>query len=332
MRRSRGCELPGTFNPLVVGELFTEQFEPWKNLATTAKDQIGEATHNTVAAAINNITVLETTNGILQIIHRGLDKMKTDLERKTTELLEPYFTTHPITYNHYLTDTVQKAQSARRRRNFEQTLKELFGVDHLDNERYQVQPAHLLNLLDQRIEADMESYASNSAIDYMQAYYKVALKRFVDDFSVLAVEQCLVGRLPSLFTPEMVQKLSEEDVSGLASETEHTTAQRSQCLEKLAVLEEGLRDLKSLDKHRLILQDSDIERETNFGQPLLQRHRSITGLVYGGLDVVNGEDTNMASAPGSPLLAEVIVDPPEDVWPPTPSKKKKKAGHSTLGF
>ncbi len=85
-------------------------------------------------------------------------------------------------------------------------------------------------------------------------YRKVALKRFVDDFSVLAVEQCLVGRLPSLFTPEMVQKLSEEDVSGLASETEHTTAQRSQCLEKLAVLEEGLRDLKSLDKHRLILQ------------------------------------------------------------------------------
>ena len=174
MRRSRGCELPGTFNPLVVGELFTEQCEPWKNLATRAKDQIVEATHNTVAAAINNITVLETTNGILQIIHRGLDKMKTDLERKTTELLEPYFTTHPITYNHYLTDTVQKAQSARRRRNFEQTLKELFGVDHLDNERYQVQPAHLLNLLDQRIEADMESYASNSAIDYMQAYYKVS--------------------------------------------------------------------------------------------------------------------------------------------------------------
>ena len=174
MRRSRGCELPGTFNPLVVGELFTEQCEPWNNLATRAKDQIVEATHNTVAAAINNITVLETTNGILQIIHRGLDKMKTDLERKTTELLEPYFTTHPITYNHYLTDTVQKAQSARRRRNFGQTLKELFGVDHLDNERYQVQPAHLLNLLDQRIEADMESYASNSAIDYMQAYYKVS--------------------------------------------------------------------------------------------------------------------------------------------------------------
>jgi hypothetical protein len=28
MRRSRGCELPGTFNPLIIGELFKEQCQP----------------------------------------------------------------------------------------------------------------------------------------------------------------------------------------------------------------------------------------------------------------------------------------------------------------
>lgn len=28
MKKSRGCELPGTFNPLIIGELFTEQCQP----------------------------------------------------------------------------------------------------------------------------------------------------------------------------------------------------------------------------------------------------------------------------------------------------------------
>ncbi len=32
--------------------------------------------------------------------------MKTDLERKTTKLLKPYFTTYLITYNYYLINTI----------------------------------------------------------------------------------------------------------------------------------------------------------------------------------------------------------------------------------
>ena len=32
VRRSRGCELPGTFNPLVIGDLFYQQSKPWKRL------------------------------------------------------------------------------------------------------------------------------------------------------------------------------------------------------------------------------------------------------------------------------------------------------------
>ncbi|KAL1581636.1 hypothetical protein WHR41_09595, partial [Cladosporium halotolerans] len=97
----------------------------------------------------------------------------------------------------------------------------------------------------------MERYASDSAVDYMQAYYKVALKRVVDDFSTLAVEQCLVGRLPFLFRPEVIHEMSEEEISQLASETEDTTNQRDKCMERLTVLQAGLHELRSLRKHRL---------------------------------------------------------------------------------
>ncbi len=105
-------------------------------------------------------------------------------------------------------------------------------------------------------EPDMERYASSTAIDIMEAYYKVALKRVVDDISVLAIEQCLVRRLPSLFSPEKVYCLSDADVRRIAAESDEAVAERARLEEKLGTLEAGLRDLRRLDKHRVLASPS----------------------------------------------------------------------------
>lgn len=39
---TRGCELPGMFNPLIVGDLFREQSGPWENLAREHLETIGK--------------------------------------------------------------------------------------------------------------------------------------------------------------------------------------------------------------------------------------------------------------------------------------------------
>jgi hypothetical protein len=174
---------------------------------------------------------------------------------------------HPITYNHYLTENVQKAQSQRRRQQLKRVLQGIFGQKLLRQE-YDLDVNNLLSQLVETTEADMDRYASYAAIDVMEAYYKVclaancdhslatwtnsikvALKKVVDDISVLAVKECLIQQLPTLFMPEAVFNMDDDIIRGIAAESEEAAAKRERSTVRLHVLEMGLRDLSYLNNH-----------------------------------------------------------------------------------
>ncbi|KAK3618030.1 hypothetical protein LTR22_026516 [Elasticomyces elasticus] len=313
MRVSRGCELPGTFNPLVVGELFSEQCQPWKNHVKETKDCIFEAARSAMVAIVDYIAVEETADGLVRLIGQGMDKLKQDLDRKLDEILRPHFEMHPITYNHYLTDNVQKAQSRRRRRKIETVLRKEFG--DLNAQDYNaIEPLHLLNLLDDDIEADMENYGSDLAVDYMEAYYKVALKKFIDDFSVLGIEQCLIQKLPLLFTPEVVQRLTAEEIAGVAAESHAIDIERQQCADRQAALEAGLQDLKVLDKHRPMITEDEFRPHKE--RPARDTHEDSTADIRQNIRISND-------------LPEATVEPFVDSWDSLvvgPKRGKKMKG------
>ncbi|KAF3492327.1 uncharacterized protein GIQ15_01844 [Arthroderma uncinatum] len=239
-------------DPHIVGDLFKEQCQPWKGLVDSFTQKIYMAAHFTIRSALNNAADEATATVLLQeVILPGLQGIKRSLDSKVAEILEHHEVGHPITYNHYLTDNVQKAQSKRRKEELEELLKEVLGPYSLDSGVYshQFHAEVLLSRLVERTEANMDRYASNAAIDMMEAYYKVALKRMIDDVSVLAIEACLMNQLPGLFSPKTACSLPDDAVRRIAAESPRSIEERMRLKEALAVLETGYQHLSRLNTY-----------------------------------------------------------------------------------
>ncbi|KAK8036251.1 hypothetical protein PG993_008865 [Apiospora rasikravindrae] len=252
MKESRGRELPGTYQPLIVAELFSKQCKPWKGLVVVLSDRIVASSLATVSAVLQYVSDEKTAKSLLQeVVGPSLEKLRESLSTKVEEILEPHVSGHPITYNHYLTENVQKAQASRKRRELEDQLKSFFDVDELANFKaaLKVNLRSLLGTLVSSSEPDMDNVSCSMATDMMEAYYKVALKKVVDDVSVLAIEQCLIQKLPDLLSPEIVCDLKDEAVQRLAGESSQDALERDHTQERLRVLESGMSELKRLNRH-----------------------------------------------------------------------------------
>ncbi|KAJ4345899.1 uncharacterized protein N0V89_012035 [Didymosphaeria variabile] len=341
LKRSRGRELPGTFDPLIIGQLFHEQREPWSKLVNDTVDKVVQAVHFVVRSVLSHFSNLSTLDALLKhFIYPRLEVMTKELRGKVNELLKPHDTGHPITYNHYLTENVQKAQDKRRAREIKKSLEKFFGNDYTSQgtQLMNIDVNNLIQFLVTKTEADMNNYASSTATDFMEAYYKVALKKVIDDFSVLAVEVCFIEKLPNLFCPEDVFNLTEETISTLAAEDEESAAERARCSEKLQVLENGLRELKSVQGiSPATFQDNQGE-ETSLEASSVPHKLTTANLEEStkSLSLVNGVrsvqypgpvEVKPVSEPEEPLVPEQPRD--HDGWGPffgTPAYKKKKMG------
>ncbi|KAI1325842.1 P-loop containing nucleoside triphosphate hydrolase protein [Xylariaceae sp. FL0255] len=245
MRESRGRELPGCYNPLIVAELFKKQCQPWERLAFDLGGRTLQSVQTMIDAVFDYVADQETAKGIASVVViPSMEKVKGELQCKIGEILHPHLSGHPITYNHYLTENVQRAHAARQMRDFEKRIVSYFGDDIADEESsYTFNMKSLLDALVSNTEPDMEMYSCTMAIDMMEAYYKVAIKTLVDDISVLAIEKCLVQKLPHLFSPEVICNLTDGEIHTMAAESEASIADRKRISEKLSVLQGGLTKL-----------------------------------------------------------------------------------------
>ncbi len=177
MRESRGRELPGAYNPLIVAELFSKQCKPWQSLVCSPCERVLSSAY----AAVNDILRHSTDEGtavslLREIIGPSMENLKQNLAIKAEEIMKPHLSGHLIAYNHYLTENVQKAQASRHRLHLEKRLKTFFKKDELPHgtAKYLFDMGSLVDTVVSHTEPDMDSFSYAMATDTMEAHYKVS--------------------------------------------------------------------------------------------------------------------------------------------------------------
>ncbi|KAI1845364.1 hypothetical protein JX266_008459 [Neoarthrinium moseri] len=245
--RSQGRELPGLFDPMIVAELFRDQASRWEELARSHVHAAWKACHDFLKHAVAHVADAGTSTAIMQkIVQPTMDSLLATLDSKTLEILRPHQTIHPITCNHYYTDIIQKFRKERKLILIKEALRKFFNVKKLCKVSCEIVDLSGLAkvLVDDNSEPDMHRFAASEALDHMNAYYKVAMKRFLDDVAVEIIEVVLVSALPAILSPVKVYEMAPELVARIAGESEEAQNQREQLTRQLEVLSRGAETCK----------------------------------------------------------------------------------------
>ncbi|KAH6954429.1 P-loop containing nucleoside triphosphate hydrolase protein [Fusarium avenaceum] len=311
LKYNRGRELPGLFNPLIVNDLFVEQCAPWKDIAMQFGEEILGAVQITTDLIVEQIAASEVSEGILKLIHAEIEGLKVNMDAQIDALLASA-AQHLITSNSQLTRNVQRTQQNRHKRTITALINDMFGKARFDgtDKKISINPVELLKLAGEGREPNMERFGSALAVDYMKAYYKVAVDRFIDDVSVLAIEDCLISKLSSLFRSGFVAEMSDEELSLLAGETEESRSKREHLTAKRGILEKGLQDLKSLYKHRTII---DLK---NQDESALEDPKKVAAITQNGFGTSSVATPSIGAASEGFSANELSND--EEKPPPSP--------------
>ena len=175
LQYSKGRELPGLFNPLIVSDLFVEQSTPWRRIVGDLSEDVLEAAHLTTQLIVEHVTARDASEGVLRLLRQKIEGLKVEMDSQIDTLLVSA-AQHPITYNSQLTENVQRIQQDRHKRSIKTLICSMFGSHRFDgsDSKISINPIELVNLAGTGFEPDMERFGSALAVDYMKAYHKAS--------------------------------------------------------------------------------------------------------------------------------------------------------------
>lgn len=174
IQRSRGRELPGNFNPMLISQLFKEQSEHWQELAYTHVRRVAAYCMTFAKVLLKSITTSDIFDKIMMYkVEPALERRTQDARSQLSAILQDK-NGHPITYNHYYTTTVQKIRAQRYAKKISQFAKQC-DPDYNDSDgEVQIDLAALVAAAAAgSIEDDMDRFSAEDALTSQMAYYKV---------------------------------------------------------------------------------------------------------------------------------------------------------------
>ncbi|KAI0544734.1 P-loop containing nucleoside triphosphate hydrolase protein [Xylaria curta] len=254
MRRTRGRELPGRFGSLIITDLFLEQSKPWRAIVTSHVDSCWIATKRCLKLAVTSVAGRPVGLRLLQrVIDPALDDLKDEITSKANELIDSQVLCHPVTYNEQYLEALHRIND-QGRREFCSNIVRSFFRSQTTTSVYLSGQYNLESLIDQlsrRKEPDDERFAASEAVDCMEAYYNVALRRIIDDVSIEVIERKLMASLPSILSPTVVFDMSDDLVTAIAGESNESRAKRTKLANQVEVLQQGFDTCKRFADVRL---------------------------------------------------------------------------------
>ncbi|KAH7012269.1 P-loop containing nucleoside triphosphate hydrolase protein [Microdochium trichocladiopsis] len=237
LRRSRGRELMGNFNPHLIGELFWDQSEPWEHLAEDHVHKVSQLCEKFWTTLLKHRAPQDIRNRIwARMVHKELQRRKSAASHELRKLLED-LRGFPINYNHYYTDVIQR----RRQERLEGKLRKCSRGSHYEKYAPELDMNRVVQAVmkSNATTIDMDAFSIEEALDCMRAIYKVQYKTFVANVTTQVIERHLVRGLENIVSPLVVVKMSDVEVEAIASGQTTTKQQRIMLVSRVRILEEG---------------------------------------------------------------------------------------------
>ncbi|QGA20940.1 hypothetical protein EYB26_008650 [Talaromyces marneffei] len=219
---SRGSELPGTVNPIVLENMFRQQSRPWERIAVAYLDKVQLAVDafnkSVFASLISDDDVQLKLKGRLC---RGASSFSNRVRMQLSEILKDERGGILQTVNHYFADNL----TANREERVLHRMQALGTKDgQLMNMAQVMKGVHISN----------EDQAVNDIHDMLKAYYKLALKRFTDNVVIQVTERIILGPdgPVKILSPDFVGDLQDNDLVDIAGENFATSSLRNELLGK----------------------------------------------------------------------------------------------------
>ncbi|QGA19055.1 hypothetical protein EYB26_006743 [Talaromyces marneffei] len=212
----KGIELPGTVNPQLITIIFRKQTEPWGKLSTTHLSTVKTIVDQYLKSTLQKSFKIHT--------HSKADE---ELQKLLGDEREGVLQT----VNHYLAGTLEKVRSDREA----QRLKD---AGYQEGVEYKLKFENVPKLR----RTSNDTSAVHNIHDIVKSYYKVAMKRFLDNVIIQVVERHVLGlNTPlRLFSSDFVDDLEDDEIKFVAAESSSISMARSDLTTKLERLQKVL--------------------------------------------------------------------------------------------
>jgi GTPase SAR1 family protein len=177
--RTRGKELAGNFNPLLVGELFWEQSSKWPSMAMDYVDEIADVCTQFLKDLLLKKCPKDIHPRLWSSVLQDSVNKRYEAALHELELLREDLESYPINYNHYYIDNITKTKMKRYEASLSKSIEgatqhnPVPGCSSQSHTSASIDIAAAINRLFRSTDPNMDKRSCEDALDCLLSIYKV---------------------------------------------------------------------------------------------------------------------------------------------------------------